>query len=116
MIALNLQKMLKDKFTLNIARKPKKKILGGNCFSDMTINLVQSILRQQFPSVLGLEHTELGLRNMFTVRNSSFLQILYGNYHWVTVSENEKGEISFYDFPSHGNIPRVFLHQICDII
>ena len=51
----------------------------------MTINLAQSILRQQFPSALGLEHTELGLRNMFAVRKCSFLQILYGNYHWATV-------------------------------
>ena len=56
----------------------------------MAINLVQSILRQQFSSVLGLEHTELGLRNMFTVRKSSFVHRLYGNYHWVTGSRNEK--------------------------
>ena len=81
----------------------------------MTINLTQSILRQQFPSVLDLEHTELGLRNMFAVRKSSFLQIFYGNYHWVTVFGNEKGEISFYDSLSNGNIPQVFLHQIYNI-
>ena len=31
--------------------------------------------------IVGLEHTEFGLRNMFTVRKGSFLQILYGNYH-----------------------------------
>ena len=53
---------------------------------------------------------------MFTVRKNSFLQILYGNYHWVTVFGNEKGEISFYDSLSNGNIPRIFLHQICNII
>ena len=46
----------------------------------MTINLEQSIVGQQFHSVLDLEHTELGFRNMFTVRKNSFLQILYGNY------------------------------------
>ena len=86
-----------------------------NCLSDMTINLAQSILRQQFPSVLGHEHTELVLRNMFTVRKISFLQILYGNYRWVIVFGNEKSEISFYDSPSNGNTPRVFLHQICHI-
>ena len=91
-------------------------MLGRNYLSDMTINLAQSILRQQFLSVLGLEHTELRLRNMFTVRKSSFLQILYGNYHWVTVSGNEKVEISFYDCLSNGSIPQVFLHQIYDII
>ena len=49
----------------------------------------------QFLSVIGQLHTELRLRNMFTVRKSSFIQILYGNYHWVTDSGNEKSEISF---------------------
>ena len=81
----------------------------------MAINLAQSIRCQQSPSVLCLEHTDLGLRNMFTVRKSSFLQIVYGNYHWVTVFGNEKGEISFYDSLSNGSIPQVFLNQICDI-
>ena len=38
----------------------KNKIIGENCFSDMKINLAQSILRQQVPSILGLEHTGLG--------------------------------------------------------
>ena len=37
---------------ISIATKLKE-ILGGNCLSDMTINLAQSILRQQFSSVLG---------------------------------------------------------------
>ena len=59
--------------------------------SDVIINLALSILRQQSPSVLGLEHTESRLRNTSTIRKSSFLKILYG----VTVSGNEKGEISF---------------------
>ena len=45
---------------------------------------------------------------MFTVRESRFFQLLYGNHHWVTVSGNEKGEISFFDSLSNGNIPRVF--------
>ena len=37
---------------ISIATKLKE-ILGGNCLSDMTINLAQSILCQQFSSVLG---------------------------------------------------------------
>ena len=107
----NIERQIYIKYNQEI----EKVILGGKCLSDMTINPAQSILHQQFPSVLGLEHTELGLTNMFTVRKNSFLQILYGNYHWVTVFGNEKGEISFYDSQSNGNIPRVFLHQICNI-
>ena len=79
----------------------------------MTINLAQSILRQQFPSVLSIEHTALGLRNISTV---SFVQILCGNYDWVTISGNEKGENNFYDSLNNRNIPRVFLYQMCNII
>ena len=44
--------------------------------SDIAIIVAQSILRQQFSSVLGPEHTELGLTVMFTVRKSSFVQVL----------------------------------------
>ena len=81
----------------------------------MTINRAESVLHQQFPSVPGLKHPELGLRNMFTLRKSSFVQILYGNCHWVTVSGNEKDKTSFYD-SLNGNIPCVFLQQICNTI
>ena len=79
----------------------------------MKINLAQSILCQKFLLVLGLEHTDLGLRNMFTVRKSSFVEILYGNNYWVIISGNEKSQISFYNYLNNGNILRVFLHQTC---
>ena len=88
----------------------EKWILGRKCLWGITINLAQSILHQWFPSLLGLEHTELELRNFFTVRKSSFLQILYENYDWVTVSGNDKSEISFYGSLSNGNIPSSILH------
>ena len=81
----------------------------------MTIYLTQSILHQQFPSVLGLKHTEFGLRNMFTVRKSGFVQILCGNYHRVTAPGNEQDKISFHSSLNE-NIPWVFLQQMCNII
>ena len=87
----NIERQIYIKYNQEI----KKEILGGSCLSDMTINLAQSILHHQFRSVLGLEHTELRLTNMFTMRKNSFLQISCGNYRWVTVFGNEKGEISF---------------------
>ena len=70
----------------------------------MTIDLAQSILRKQFPSVLGLQHTVLGLRNMFTVRKSSIWRVVYSNIIWKLSPGS-----SFYN-------SLVFLHQICDII
>ena len=86
----NIERQIYIKYNQEI----KKENLGEKCLSDMTINLAQSILHQQFPSVLGLEHIEMGLTHMFIVRKNSFLQILYGNYHWVIVFGKEKGEIS----------------------
>lgn len=54
------------------SQKIKNKIKGENCLSDMKINLARSLLRQQFPSILGLEHRGLGFRNMFIVRMKRF--------------------------------------------
>ena len=53
---------------------------------------------------------------MIAVRNNSFLQIWYGNYHRVTISRTEIGEVSFYDCLSNGNISQKSLHQIGNII
>ena len=101
----NIERQIYIKYNQEI----KKENLGEKCLSDMTINLAQSILHQQFPSVLGLEHIEMGLTHMFIVRKNSFLQILYGNYHWVIVFGKEKGEISSYEYfcTKHATLPNL---------
>ena len=71
-----------------VKRKRKEieeEILRGNCLSHMVINLVQLVIHKQFPSINRLEHTELGLK------------ILFGNYHWITVSGSNEAEINVYD-------------------
>ena len=50
----------------------EKEILSGKCLSDMAINLVIS---KQFLSINGLEHTELGLGKLFSIRKGKFFQI-----------------------------------------
>lgn len=54
------------------SQKIKNKIIAENCLSDMKTNLARSLLRQQFPSILGLEHRRRGFRNMFIVRMKRF--------------------------------------------
>lgn len=82
----------------------------------MSINLSQSILHDQFPRIAGLELTELGLRRLFSVQAGSFIQILFGDAHWITISGDSFNEVvSVYDSLNHGYVKRAFFHQITDI-
>ena len=74
------------------------------CLSHMAINLAQLVIHKQFPSINRLEHTELGLK------------ILFGNYHWITVSGSNEAEINVYDLLNKGSVHWIFLHQISDTV
>ena len=58
--------------------------------SDLSINLPQEILRKQFPKILGLQDTFLGILKKFTSHKDEFIQIVHGNYHWILVGGKEK--------------------------
>ena len=49
----------------------EEEILSGNCLSHIAINLAQFRIHKQFPSINGLEHTELGLRKWFSIRKGT---------------------------------------------
>ena len=90
-----------------VKRKRKEieeEILRGNCLSHMAINLVQLVIHKQFPSINRLEYTELGLK------------VLFGNYHWITVSGINEAEINVYDLLNKGSVHWIFLHQISDTV
>ena len=76
----------KRRINIEFSKEIEEDILSGNSLSDVAINLAQLVIHKQFPSINGLEHTELGLRKLFSIRKGKFLQILFGNYHWITVS------------------------------
>ena len=83
--AVKPEKNIERQIYIKHNQEIEEEILGANCLSDMTINLAQSMLLQQFPPVLGLQHTELGLTNMFTVRKFSsniLWKLSLGNSFW----------------------------------
>ena len=88
----------------------------GNSLSDMAINLEQLTIHQQFPSINRLGHTELGLRKLFSISMGKFLQILFGDYHWITVCGSNKAEVSVHDLLDKENVHRIFSHQIYDMV
>ena len=61
-------------------------IIQNKWLSDESINLAQTILFKNFPLISGFEDTTLGPLNMFSVQTGEFVQVLYENNHWVTVS------------------------------
>ena len=68
--------------------------------NDNLINVVQSLILQQFPNVEGLQNTLLGYTHMFIVKRNPFVQILHnGHGHWMTLSTYgcELGEVNVYD-------------------
>ena len=62
---------------IEFSKEIEKEILSGNCSSDMAANLEQLVIHKQFPTINGLEHTELGLRKLFNIRMGKFFQILF---------------------------------------
>ena len=105
-----------QRINIEFSKEIQEEILSGNCLWDMAINLVQLLIHKQFPSINGLEHTELGLRKLFSIRKGKFLQILFGNYQWITVCGSNEAEVSVYGSLNKGSVHRIFLHQISDMV
>ena len=92
------------RINIKFSKEMGEEILSGNCLSDITINLGQIVIHKQFLSINGLEYTELGLRMLFSIRKGKFLQILFGDYHWITLCETNEAEVSVYDSLSKGSV------------
>ena len=61
-------------------------IIQNKWLSDESINLAQTMLFKNSHLITGFEDTTLGPLNMFSVQTGEFVQVLYENNHWVTVS------------------------------
>ena len=104
------------RINIEFRKETEEEILSSNCLSDVAMNLAQLVIHKQFPSINGLEHVELGLRKLFSIRKGKFLQILFGNYHLITVCGSNEAEVSVYDSLNKGSVHRIFLHQISDMV
>ena len=110
------------KKTSSVRQPPKfneemeKEIDSGSCLSDLSINLSQYIILRQFSNLSGLEITQKGLSRSFTVQTRAFLQILFADAHWITVSAKGLNDpVLVYDSLNSGVVSRNFFHQITDL-
>lgn len=113
----NLRGKYRDK--LQYCTSMEQEILKGNMLSDMTINYTLLILHRQFPQVNGLEDTELGPRGLFSSHKGKFIQILYGDSHWIlvagTTNDESNNDISVYDSSNNGKVWPCFMKQVCHL-
>ena len=90
-------------------------IIQNKWLSDESINLAQTILFKNFPLISGFEDTSLGPLNMFSVQTGEFVQVLYGNDHWVTVSsptEKATSVVYLYDSLQKESLNKNLVKQI----
>ena len=85
---------MRSRINIKFCKDIEEEIASGNCLSDMAINLAQLVIHKQFLSINGLEHTELGLTKLFSIKKGKFLQILFGDYHWITVCGSNEAKVS----------------------
>ena len=90
-------------------------IIENKWLSDESINLAQTILFKNFPLISGFEDTTLGPLNMFSVQTGEFVQVLYENNHWVTVSsptEKATSVVYLYDSLQKKSLNKNLVKQI----
>ena len=93
-------------------------IIENKWLSDESIHLAQTILFKNFPLIRGFEDTTLGLLNMFSVQTGEFIQVLYENNHWVTVSslaERATSVVHLYDSSQKESLNKNLAKQIAHL-
>ena len=97
----------------------EKAIANGAMLSDISINIAQNLLHNQFPTCRGLEDTTLGTYLQYSICKGEFAQILFtGNQHWICASNIgcKKGEVNIYDSSSGGNVTNHVKKQVAAIL
>ena len=87
----------------------------GKWLTDEHMNLAQSLLKDQFPHIDGLQTTVLSEKDAFVTQQHEALQIHFvaGN-HWVTSSSFRK-EVALYDSKYSGKLHPSLTHQLARI-
>ena len=67
--------------------------------SDVLINAIQNILKQQHPHVGGFQTMLLGQNFSFAPQSTEFVQVLHGASHWLCVSTAgcKEGQVNVLD-------------------
>ena len=94
-------------------------IANGEMLTDVSINVSQNMLHNQFPLCEGLEDTSLGTTFQYSVSGGEFAQIIHtGQCHWVAASNIgcRKGEVNVYDSLNYGTLTTYTVKQIATIL
>ena len=77
----------KNSITVSVPISAFESNLNQNMLTDIEINAAQAILRNQFPSIQGMQEILLGTNLMFSIQSQEMLQILHdGSLHWLLIS------------------------------
>ena len=111
---------------VNYTLLQQEEILDGHMLTDMTINLAQNMLFNQFPCIQGFEDTGVGRVFNFSKHSGKdpYIQIIHtGSLHWVCFSnanrhqELQRNDVDVYDsLNSRGNINFLIKSQIADFL
>jgi hypothetical protein len=94
--AMKLKKWLP---ALNLLDSDRQALLDPvGWLTDSIVNASQRLLKEQFPGMNSLQDVGLGNVMCFEVQTGQFIQILYADNHWVTVSsDGVKPSVELYD-------------------
>lgn len=83
---------------LHLGLEEKQIIVNGQWLNDRIIQAAQTMLRQQFSGVRGLQDTKLIESGKADVMLGNSVQILHMNSHWFCISTNDdKSRVCVYD-------------------
>ena len=90
----------------------------GNWLNDDIINQWQRLLKKEFPHVNGLQDILLAHNMGFTVETGEFVQVLYVDCHWVTISTIGCGpaEVNIFDSGTMSKLNPLLEQQIAAIL
>ena len=97
----------------------KDSLNQGNWLTDSVINAAQTLLKQQFPHVGGLQEVVLADTLAFEIQGGEFVQILnVRRSHWIAISNIgcQGGVVNVYDSMPNCDLPRRTKQQIAAIL
>ena len=88
-----------------------------------SINLAQSLLREMFPNLKGLQNVARGAVQAFEPVSGDFIQILHdGNLHWVCTSNvsfgvsKDPAAVAMYDSMNQGYVAKFIKQQLASFL
>ena len=104
---------------LSLYASDRQSIKNGEWLTDAVINSAQTLLREQYPLIGGLQMTTLGHTLSYAIEKGEFVQVLnIRGSHWLTISNIgcKPNLINIYDSIPYGDISTRAKQQICALV